>query len=104
LKVEFHPSAGVELIEAIDWYNDQVPGLGDALLAESSKKFRLIAEAPFAWPLWPMAPSLYPPVRRILTARFQYAIPYQAFSDRDFILAFAHTSRDPFFWIDRAEI
>jgi hypothetical protein len=37
----------------------------------------------------------------VLTDPFPFAIGYQAFSDHVVILAFAHTSRRPFYWAKR---
>ena len=38
-----------ELDEAIEWYANQAPGLGDALLVETLKAFKLITQFPQAW-------------------------------------------------------
>lgn len=101
MKFELHPEAEVELYEAAAWYDDQRPGLGDDLLAEMTRWLDVIAEAPSTWPKWPGAPVLEPPIRRVVTDRFSYAIAYQAFPDFVRVLAFAHTSRRPFYWETR---
>lgn len=103
MKVELHPEAEVELYEAAAWYDDQRPGLGDELLAEITRWLDVISEAPSTWPKWPGAPDLDPPIRRVLTDGFPYAIAYQAHSSRVWVLSFAHTSRRPFYWAKRAQ-
>ena len=102
MKVQLHPEAEVELYEAAAWYDDQRPGLGHDLLAAMTCWLDVIAEAPLTWPRWQDAPELDPPIRRVLTDRFSYAIAYQAHPDTVWVLAFAHTSRRPFYWAKRA--
>ncbi|MBI4602783.1 MAG: type II toxin-antitoxin system RelE/ParE family toxin [Planctomycetes bacterium] len=103
MRLETHPDAESELLEAADWYDRHRPGLGDDLVDEVNRWLDVILEAPAAWPLWPGAPTCDPPVRRCLLSRFdRYAIAYQAFSDRVRIVAIAHTSRRPFYWASRA--
>ncbi|MBN1444287.1 MAG: type II toxin-antitoxin system RelE/ParE family toxin [Planctomycetes bacterium] len=104
MKLELHPQAETELLEASSWYDEQLPGLGDDLLAELAHWLQIIAEAPLAWPKWPDGPALEPPIRRVLADRFPYAIASRAWSDRIQILAFAHASRRPFHWKGRTEI
>ena len=53
--------AQAELDEAIAWYAEQAPGLGDAFLLETLKAIQLIEQFPQAWhPLTPPAPPLPP--------------------------------------------
>ncbi len=101
MKIALHPEAEAELFEAAAWYDDQIPGLGDDLLAELSYYLDLIAGAPSTWPMWPGAPELDPPIRRVVADRFPYAIAYRAYPDCIRVLAFAHTSRRPFYWTER---
>ena len=39
-------AAQQELDEAIEWYANQAPGLGEALLVETLKTFKLITQFP----------------------------------------------------------
>ena len=39
-------AAQQELDEAIEWYANQAPGLGEALLVETLKTFKLITQIP----------------------------------------------------------
>lgn len=103
MRITLHPAAESELYEAAAWYDDQRPGLGDDLLVEVTRWLDAIAEEPRIWPEWPEAPILSPPIRRALTDRFPYAIAYQVYTDHVSILAFAHTSRKPFYWVGRAQ-
>jgi hypothetical protein len=79
-------------------------GLGDDLMAELDTSFAAIEGYPGAWPLWPHAPELQPPLRRYLLTRFRYyAIAYQLFEPEVLVLAIVHASRRPFYWIERTE-
>lgn len=103
MKTELHPEAEAELYAAAAWYDDQLPGLGDELLAEITRCLAVVVEGPSAWPSWPDAPQLDPPIRRVLASRFPYAIAYRAHPDRIQVLAIAHTSRRPLYWRTRTE-
>ena len=101
MKIKLHPEAEEELYESAVWYDDERPGLGDEFLEEMTRWLDVIAEAPSTWPKWPNAPDIVPPTRKVLTYRFPFAIAYQASSNLLWILAFAHTSRRPFYWAKR---
>jgi hypothetical protein len=103
VKVKLHLEAEGELYEAAAWYNRQREGVGDEFLGEIGRWLEMIAEAPSTWPKWRNAPPLDPPIQRVLTGRFPYAIAYQAFSSHVYVLCFAHTSRRPFYWAKRTE-
>lgn len=103
MRLEIHPDAEAELLEAADWYDKRRSGLGDELLEEVDRWLDVILEAPAVWPQWPGAPHLEPQIRRCLLNRFHcYAIAYQLFPDRVRIIAVPHASRRPFYWLERA--
>ena len=103
MRVRVHPAARRELFAAVEWYDTRRGGLGQGLLGEIRRSIDSIARAPLAWPRWPGAPDLDPPLRRLLTERFGYAIAYQASASGVLVLAFAHTSRRPFYWVGRLD-
>jgi hypothetical protein len=74
VKVRFHPDASAELDAAAVWYEEEQPGLGEALLAELSLATVAIAEAPQTWPLV----SKCRQVRRFLLARFPFAVLFSS--------------------------
>jgi plasmid stabilization system protein ParE len=84
-----------ELDEAIDWYDQQAPGLGEAFLIETLKVFRLIRQFPEAW--HPLGPG----VRRCRINRFPYSVIYAQEGDELLVLAIAHQHREPHYWRDR---
>ena len=102
MRIQLHPRAEEELFEAARWYEDQVPGLGGDLITEIEHWLDAIPETPMAWPRWPGARRLNPPIRRAMLGRFPFTIAYQAFQDHVLVLAFAHASARPFYWLQRA--
>lgn len=103
MTLQLHAQAEEELFQAAAWYEDQVMGLGLDLLNEVDHWFAALVETPLIWPRWPNAPILAPPIRRAVLRRFPFAIAYQPFEDRVFVLAVAHTSRRPLYWTNRTD-
>jgi plasmid stabilization system protein ParE len=95
--VLFTLAARAELIDAQDWYENEVPGLGvrfrqavDAAIERMSANPRLF-------------PSIYRNVRRALLRRFPYALLFVIEPDGTVtVIACFHGSRDPAHWEKRA--
>ena len=49
MNIQLLEAAQQELDEAIEWYAYQAPGLGEALLVETLKTFKLVTQFPQAW-------------------------------------------------------
>ncbi|MBK6591669.1 MAG: type II toxin-antitoxin system RelE/ParE family toxin [Burkholderiales bacterium] len=79
--------AQAELDEAVAWYADQAPGLGDAFLLETLKAIKLIEQFPRAWH------PLTPQIRRCRLRRFPYSVVYTVDGDDLLVLAIAHQHR-----------
>ena len=87
--------AQAELDEAITWYAEQAPGLGDAFLIEALKTIQLIVNFPQAWhPLTPL-------IRRCRLRRFPYSVVYTQDGTDLLVLAIAHQHRKPGYWAHR---
>ncbi len=84
-----------ELDEAITWYAEQAPGLGDAFLVETLKVFSLIERNPHAW--HPLSEN----TRRCRLSRFPYGVIYILDADDVLIIAISHLHRKPTYWQDR---
>lgn len=87
--------AQVELDEAVAWYADQAPGLGDAFLLETLKAIKLIEQFPKAWH------PLTPQIRRCRLRRFPCSVVYTQDGDDLLTLAIAHQHRKPSYWRSR---
>lgn len=95
MTVRFLEIAEIELDQAIRWYEEQAPGLGDAFLIEVLAAADRMSDFPEAWQ------PLDEGVRRCRLSRFPYGLIY-AIEDGDIlVLAVAHLHREPDYWRDR---
>ncbi len=93
--ISFHELAEMELVEAAEYYDSQVKGLGEAFLTEVERAIKLIQQNPESFP------SIFKVVRRNILRRFPYNILYSIVDDSIRILAIAHQKRRPFYWRSR---
>ncbi|MBI2433480.1 MAG: type II toxin-antitoxin system RelE/ParE family toxin [Candidatus Hydrogenedentes bacterium] len=93
--VTLHNEAKAELAEAIAYYAGQRAGLG--------RDFRAVVDA--AIQEIRRRPKLYPKhieeIRKRTLQRFPYTIYYAELEDGIYVLAIAHQSREPGYWLDR---
>lgn len=89
-----------ELEEAVRWYEDQRPGLGDELLAEIESTLQRIERWPGAGAPVPRVPAELS-VRRAPVKRFPYFVVYLDTAEAIRVLAFAHDRRRPGYWRSR---
>jgi plasmid stabilization system protein ParE len=92
MSVRLLESAQAELDDAIAWYAEQAPGLGDAFLIETLKTLKLIEQYPKAWH------PLTQQVRRCRLRRFPYSVIYAQEGSDLLVLAVAHQHRKPGYW------
>jgi len=93
-----NPAARDELWEAADWYEN--PATGQRLLDAAKATRKLIKKWPEASPVvdgWEGEPVL----RWKVVAGFPYRVVYYVKDGRVFIVAYAHTSREPGYWLSR---
>lgn len=93
--IRFLEIAEIEFDEAIQWYDAQAPGLGDAFLVEVLTVADRIVRHPEAWHL------LEHGIRRCRLTRFPYGLIYGVEKDDIVVLAVAHLHRKPDYWRDR---
>ena len=84
-----------EMLDAVAYYDLQVPGLGDAFLDKVSSAVEDIAANPQRWPVIRLN------ARRRLIHRFPYALLYRVAPGEVVALAVAHLHRRPAHWIGR---
>jgi mRNA-degrading endonuclease RelE of RelBE toxin-antitoxin system len=97
VNVDFHPAAERELLDAVQYYNDQRPDLGYEFAAEVEEAVNRVRAHPEGW-AWV---SERDDLRRCQTKRFPYRLIYQVQPNRVLILAVAHLKRRPGYWRDR---
>ncbi len=93
--VIFDKLANQELIDAVEYYEIELPGLGKKLKDEIRKGVQRIIEFPEAWS------KRKKDIRHYLLHKFPYKILYSIELDYIYIIAIAHSHRKPDYWIDR---
>ncbi|TLU85683.1 MAG: type II toxin-antitoxin system RelE/ParE family toxin [Chlorobium sp.] len=95
MKIFILSVAEKELTDAVDYYNDQCPGLGYEFAAEVKHTFDRIALFPEAWQIFSKR------ARRCLLDRFPYGVLYRIDNDTIRVGALMHLRRDPKHWHQR---
>jgi len=96
MKLEFHPEAEKEFLEAVSYYEAQLPGLGERFEAELRTAAALLLEYAEIRPL------IDKDLRKLVLDRFPYYVIYTVSAGLVFILAVAHERRQPRYWEARA--
>jgi plasmid stabilization system protein ParE len=94
------PEAAAELEDAALWYEGQRPGLGLEFVEAIDLALAQIAE----WPQMGRRVTGVPndlPARKVPVKPFPYHIVYLPWEGAFRILAFAHDSREPGYWLSR---
>ena len=89
MKVRFFLIAEIELGEAIEYYNFQLPSLAHQFYSEISNGIDRIIQYPDAWT------KIGKRVRRYLIKQFPYAIYYVHDGNEIVIVSIAHLHRKP---------
>lgn len=89
-RVQFHPLAAAELVEAQLWYEDRVPGLGDRLLVAVEGALATAAEWPNAGTPLRMDAAEEARERKVGTPIFPYVVIYRATDQVVEVLAVHH--------------
>jgi plasmid stabilization system protein ParE len=90
--VIIRPTARAELAEAMDWYEDRRPGLGDDLETEIQAVFDEIARYPDRFPI------VMGDTRQVQVRVYPYCVYYRVRSNRVIVTGVVHTARDPSVW------
>ena len=95
MDVIFDKLAKLELDDASQYYELQLPGLGIRFEEEVKRGIRRILEYPNAWIIEKGD------IRRYVLHRFPYKILYSIEKTHIYIIAIAHGHRRPNYWIER---
>ncbi len=94
--IEFRKEALQDLLDTIEWYEKQVPGLGDEFYISFSNEIRIIRKNPL------LNPTKYKNIRKAITRRFPYIIYYIVVpSNKIIVLAILHMKRRSNSWRKR---
>lgn len=95
-----HPDARAEYVAAVAYYDEQRAGLGDELIERFEEAVHDIVDDPYAWrrlSAWDDEPALRS--RRVRSFRFR--VIYYIRGEQVRIVAYAHLSREPHYWLQR---
>ncbi len=95
MKVLFLKTAELELNDAIKYYEEELPGLGNLFQNEVLRAINRIKEFPNAYQ------QLSKNTRRCLISKFPYGIIYSKRDSQILIVAISHLHRKPDHWRDR---
>lgn len=95
MKIEFLEEAQFELDDAIEYYNNEVEGLGEDFLKEVLNSIERITHFPDAW--HPLSKN----TRRCQTRRFPYGIIYTKLENAILIISVSNLHRKPNHWRNR---
>ena len=95
MNIQFLDEAQWEFLDAISDYEEARSGLGRRFKDEVDRSVLWIADHP---ELYRLRPGDY---RRINLRVFPYYIPYIVRDEKLWVLAVAHASRQPHYWISR---
>lgn len=96
MRIIFSGAARQDLVEATTWFEEHSALGGAAFAAMIREAVERISRMPFAAPPWRHAPRFR---ARTLT-RVHYRIFYEVADQTIRIIAIAHTSRRPGYWLD----
>ena len=97
MKAEFHTEAEEEFIEASQFYNLRVPGLGDRFISEVEGTLVLLVDKPR------IGQRMDEVFRRVVVDKFPYSLIYSIEPEKIWILAVAHQRRRPGYWRNRVD-
>lgn len=95
MSFRLHPDAEDELSEAIRYYEDVEPGLGQDFAVEIYSAVKRAIANPRAWTV------LDGEVRRSLVRRFPYGVLYAEDDGGILVVAVMHLHREPGYWKGR---
>lgn len=95
MSYSFHELAEKEFFVAIEYYEENQPGLGLQFSEEVNATIQRICDHPYAWA------KIDPKTRRCLTNRFPYGILYRVTENKIIIMAVMHLHRKPGYWENR---
>ena len=93
--VRYHEAAEDELLHEIGYLELRANGLGRRLFAEVRRAEKLISQYPES------AEEIRPGIRKRILRKFRYSLIYSTEKDGLLILAVAHHSRRPGYWVGR---
>lgn len=95
MRLELHPEARLEFLDAVTHYESCHPGLGERFIQNIDSALLSILEAPEAWT------EIEQDIRRKLTRVFPYSLLYTIEPDVILVVAVMHCHQAPGYWRSR---
>lgn len=95
IPVRYHQAAEDELLNEVGYLELRVPGLGRRFLAEVRRVESLLTRFPKS------GQEIFPGIRKHNLRKFRFSLIYSIEKDGLLILAIAHHSRRPRYWVGR---
>ena len=95
MRLVFDELAKKELFDGIEYYEFEVPGLGQMFQDEIKRVLRIIKEIPEIG----LFESEH--IKKYILHKFPYKILYSIEKDHIYIIAIAHMHREPSYWVNR---
>jgi len=102
LTIRVLAEAEAEIESARQYFNQQAFALGDRFLDDLEAALERIDNAPSQFPKLETLPNTEP-YRRALLKIFRYAVTFELLPDEILVVAVAHTSRRPNYWLPRLQ-
>ena len=98
MKIIFDDLAKAEYEDAVEYYDIELPGLGIRFKNEIKRALRTIKKFP------KIGMIEEGDIRRYILHKFPFKILYSFEKDYIYIIAVAHTHREPMYWINRVKM
>ena len=92
IPVQFRPAASQDVLQAVDWYEAQLPGLGGHFFEDLDRALSRIEASRGQFP------SAYRNAHRALLRKFPYAVFFKTYEDRTLVVAVADLRRESKRW------
>jgi len=93
-------AAEAEIVEARDYLEGKVTGLGDRFVDDLAETLSAIEDQPLRFRKLETLPDDQP-YRRAILAVFRYAVVFEILTGEIAVVAICHTSREPNYWLAR---
>lgn len=94
-RLNFLPQVEQDVQDAFDWYELQLPGLGEDFLLSTDAAINAIARQPL------LSAVEYKRIRKAKTKRFPFGVFYLVDKDTITVIAIIHLARHPKTWKSR---
>jgi toxin ParE1/3/4 len=94
--IQFHPRTPHDIADAIAWYEEISPILGNRFRAALREAFAKIGSHPLTYAV------AFDDVRIVRVSRFPFLVQYKMRSDTPLVLGIFHSASDPGKWHKRA--